>query len=69
MSKDEAHLFIFMILYILYIIYLIYMQNMSVVKGDWTNYKCNPLFLFIDSINSTPEESTQNFKNCIKSVR
>ena len=69
MSKDDAHLFIFILLYTLYIIYLIYMQNMAVVKGDWENYKCNPLFLFIDSINNNPTESTKNFKNCIKTVR
>ena len=68
MSEDGAHLCIFIMLYTLYMVYLIYIQNMTIVKSDWQNYKCNPLFLFIDSINNTPKDSTQNFKNCIKSV-
>jgi hypothetical protein len=69
MSDDEARLWLFAIFYILYIIYLRYVENLSIVKKDWEDLKCNPLYLLTDSLISTSEQSNLNFQSCIKKTQ
>ena len=45
MSDDYINLWIVMFVFILFIMYLNYMQNMAIIKNDWNDLKCNPLFM------------------------
>ncbi len=65
MEDDEASLWLFCLLYIGYIMYLNYIQNLSIVRKDWQDMKCNPLFLLLDSFVSTPSQSELSFKKCV----
>lgn len=69
MSNDEVQLWLFIVVYLVYILYLNYIQNLSIVRKDWGNMKCNPLYLLIDSIVATPEAADLKFKNCIVSAK
>lgn len=66
MSDDYVYLWIVMIVFILFILYLNYMQNMAIVKRDWANLKCNPLFMLTKSLSAPAAESTADFQTCIK---
>jgi hypothetical protein len=66
MSDDYVYLWIVMIAYIIFILYLNYMQNMAIVKRDWANLKCNPLYMLTDSLSAHASESSANFQTCIK---
>jgi len=65
MEDDEARLWLFSLLYVGYIMYLNYIQNLSIVRKDWQDMKCNPLFLLLDSFVSTPSQSELSFKKCV----
>ena len=65
MSDDNINLWIVMITFIIFILYLNYMQNMAVVKRDWNNLKCNPLYMLTKSLTSTATESSRDFQKCI----
>ena len=65
MEDDEARLWLFSLLYVAYIMYLNYIQNLSIVRKDWQDMKCNPLFLLLDSFVSTPSQSELSFKKCV----
>ena len=66
MSDDYVNLWIVMFVYIIFILYLNYMQNMAIVKRDWANLKCNPLFMLTKSLSAPAAESTADFQTCIK---
>jgi hypothetical protein len=65
MSDDYINLWLVMFLFIIFILYLNYMQNMAIVKNDWNNLKCNPLFMLTNSLSQTAAESSADFQTCI----
>lgn len=66
MNDDNINLWIVMITFTIFILYLNYMQNMAIVKRDWTNLKCNPLFMLSKSLSSTASQSSKDFQSCVK---
>ena len=65
MSDDYINLWIVMFVFIIFIMYLNYMQNMAIVKNDWNDLKCNPLYMLSKSLSATPAESSADFQTCI----
>ena len=65
MSDDYVYLWIVLIAFILFIIYLNYMQNMAIVKRDWADLKCNPLYMLTKSLSVPAAESSEDFQTCI----
>jgi len=47
------------------IFYLFYLKGNIRIKNDWLNIKCNPITLFLSSINSDPIESIGTFSSCV----
>ena len=69
MDDDSLSVGMFIIIYIIFIIYLKYIENLSVVRGDFANFTCNPLYLLADSIlDNDAKESTNKFEGCIKKM-
>jgi hypothetical protein len=49
--------------------YLQYIQQLTIVKSDWKDFTCNPLYLFIDSAFSPDAVgTTKRFEKCVKKV-
>jgi hypothetical protein len=65
MSEDDINLYIVIISFILLFLYLNYVQNMAMLKQDWENLKCNPLYLFIKSIGAPNDVSSKDFQTCV----
>ena len=65
MSEDDINFYIVMVSFMLLILYLNYIQNMTIMKHDWENVKCNPLYLFIKSIGAPTEVASKDFQTCI----
>ena len=65
MSDDWNSFICVSILFTIMIIYCNYINNLSIVKHDWSNYKCNPLYMLINSVVSNSEDSIDNFKKCV----
>jgi hypothetical protein len=65
MSDDDINFYVVIISFILLMLYLNYVQDMTLIKNDWENVKCNPLYLFMNSISSSNNESTKNFQTCV----
>ncbi len=65
MSEDDINLYIVIVSFILLFLYLNYIQNMTIIKHDWENLKCNPLYLFIKSIGAPTEVGSKDFQTCI----
>lgn len=69
MDDDSLSLGMFIIIYIIFVIYLKYIENLTVVRGDFANFTCNPLYLLADSIlENNPQNSTNKFEGCIKKM-
>jgi hypothetical protein len=67
--NDDWTLFIVVTTMLFAMIYLCrYVQNMAVMKKDWVNLKCNPLFMLIKSFSTDRDSAIDNFKNCINNV-
>lgn len=65
MSDDYINLWMVIFLFIIFILYLNYMQNMALVKNDWNDLKCNPLFMLTNSLSQTAAESSAAFQTCV----
>ena len=65
MSEDDINFYVVMVGFTMLILYLNYIQNMTIMKHDWDNVKCNPLYLFIKSIGAPNEVSSKDFQTCI----
>ena len=52
----------------LMIILCVYLQDFALVKKDWANLKCNPLYMFIHSVSAPNKRSVDTFKNCVVNV-
>lgn len=66
MSDDYVYLWIVVIVYLIFILYLNYMQNMAIIKRDWADLKCNPIFMLTKSISAPAAESSEDFQTCIR---
>lgn len=68
MSSDKTDRNIVLIVFTMFFIYLAYIRQKISIFDEWTNLKCNPLYLFISSFILTPNESTKNFSKCINNI-
>lgn len=67
--NDDWSLFIVVSTMLLAMIYLCtYVQNMAVLKKDWVNLKCNPIYMLINSFSVDDDSAIDDFKNCINKV-
>ena len=64
--SDTTDLSIILILIGGLIVYIYYVKNSINAKYDFNNMKCNPVNLFLKSINSYAEESIDNFAECVQ---
>ena len=64
--SDSTDLGIIIILIIGLLIYVLYVRKMIDSKYDIHSIKCNPINLFLKSINEDMEESTNNFAECVQ---
>jgi hypothetical protein len=69
MEDDSLSGGLFIILYIMFILYLKYIENLTEVRSDFANFKCNPLYLLADSIfENDIQLSTSKFEGCVKKI-
>ena len=67
--NDDWTLFIIVTSMLLAMIYLcVYVQNMAVLRKDWVNLKCNPIYMLTNSFASDNDTAIDNFKNCVNNV-
>jgi hypothetical protein len=67
--NDDWSMFISVtILMFLMICLCLYLQNAAIVEKEWSNLKCNPLYMFVKSITDDNETSINNFKSCVVNV-
>jgi hypothetical protein len=67
--NDDWSQFISVTIIMFLMIYLcVYLQDMALAKKDWADLKCNPLFMFINSITEDNRASIDNFKKCVSNV-
>ena len=48
------------------ILYYNYLQNIAIIHRDWSNFKCNPLYMVSDSLSSSADKSIKHFQDCVK---
>jgi hypothetical protein len=65
MSEDDINFYVVVVGFMLLFLYLNYVQNMTILKHDWEDLKCNPLYLFIKSIGVPTDVSSKDFQTCI----
>jgi hypothetical protein len=63
--SDSSDRNIVMILTFGVVLYMFYVKGNLKIKNDWLNVKCNPLKLFLTSINSDPVASVGTFSDCV----
>jgi hypothetical protein len=67
--NDDWSLFIVVTTMLLAMIYLCtYLQNIAVLRKDWVNLKCNPIYMLANSFVVDDETAIDEFKNCINKV-
>jgi len=66
--SDVTDFNIIFILVIFLIVYLIYIRGVLKAKQDIKYYKCNPVNLFLQSINADEETGVQNFQTCVNEL-
>jgi|LauGreSuBDMM15SN_2_FD.fasta_scaffold2526437_1 hypothetical protein len=64
--SDSTDLSIILILLIGFCIYVYYVRKIIDSKYDINNIKCNPVNLFLKSINADASESVDNFAECVQ---
>ena len=64
--SDTTDLSIIIILIVLLTLYIYYVRKTIDAKYDINNIKCNPVNLFLKSINAEPSESINNFAECVQ---
>lgn len=63
--SDQTDFSIVIILVVGLYFYLNYIKGQIKLKNDYYNRKCNPVTLFLSSINSNAEESIKQFSSCV----
>ena len=64
--SDSTDLGIIILLILGLLIYVLYVRKMIDSKYDIHSIKCNPINLFLKSINADMQESTNNFAECVQ---
>ena len=64
--SDNTDLSIIIILLFGFIIYVYYIRKTIDAKYDIHNIKCNPVNLFLKSINAEPSETIDDFAECVQ---
>lgn len=64
--SDTTDLGIIIILLSILFVYVIYVRKLINAKYDINNTKCNPLNLFLKSIDAESSEGIDNFAECIQ---
>ena len=67
--SDQTDCTIIIISIIGLIFYLNFIKGQIKIKEDYLNEKCNPVRLFLSSINSTADEGVSNFSSCVNSFK
>ncbi len=63
--SDTTDRNIILVIVVVLIFFLVFIKGSIKLKNDWINIKCNPIRLFLNSINDDPAESTATFSNCV----
>ena len=63
--SDTTDLNIIIVLATGYIVYLFYIKNIVKSTQDLKYYKCNPVNLFLQSINADETTGIKNFQTCV----
>jgi len=63
--SDQTDFSIVIILVVGLYFYLNYIKGQIKLKNDYYNRKCNPINLFLTSINSNTEDSIGKFSSCV----
>jgi hypothetical protein len=64
--SDSTDLGIIILLIIGLLLYVLYVRKLIDSKYDINSIRCNPINLFLKSINADMQESTYNFAQCVK---
>lgn len=64
--SDTTDLAIIIILIIGFILYIYYLRKIINATYDINSIKCNPINLFLKSINASPTDSINQFSECIQ---
>lgn len=64
--SDTTDLSIIIILLVGFSVYIYYLRKMIDAKYDINNIKCNPVNLFLNSINADTPDSIDNFAECVQ---
>ena len=63
--SDSTDLSIILILVIGMILYVIYLRKVIDAQYTIQNKNCNPITMFINSINADPNDAVNNFGECV----
>ena len=63
--SDTTDLSIIILLIFILIMYMLYVTRIINAKYDVNNTKCDPLNLFLKSINAESSEGIDNFAECV----
>jgi competence protein ComGC len=66
--SDSTDLSIILILVIGLILYIIYVRKIIDAQYMIQNKNCNPITMFINSINAYPADGVNNFAECVNSL-
>jgi hypothetical protein len=64
--SDSTDLSIVLIIIVGYIIYIFYIKKIIFAKYDINNIKCNPVNLFLKSINADSADNINDFAECVQ---
>ena len=64
--SDSTDFTIVIVLLFGFIFYIYYLRKIIDALYDINNIKCNPVNLFLKSINAEPSESINNFAECVQ---
>ncbi len=68
MSSDTTDRNIVIFMFLFFYIYLAYIRRQIDIMKDWSQYRCNPLYLFVSSFIVSNDKSISNFDNCVNSM-
>jgi len=69
MNDDWALFIPVIVLMTMMLMLCLYLQNWALVQKDWVDLKCNPLYMFINSLSSDNKTSITDFNACVKKVQ
>jgi hypothetical protein len=70
MSDDWSNFLFVMMLYIILMIYYNYLNTMMEFKNDWSNFKCNPIYMLGSSLfDPTSDTNGKLLKNCVNDIK